>query len=388
MGKFNLFNFLEKKIDVAEVHPVTQKILEQYAFKALALHIAISYIANTISKCEVKVYNNGKEVKDELYYRLNLSPNPNQNGSQFFNKLVEDYFYKGRAMVVPHGKHIYTVDSFDTDDTDYLRGNVYYNLRIHNQMLEKRYNSDDIFLFELDNRNVKTLVDGLYAIYSEVIGQAVSSYKRSNGSKYKLKLEQYKAGDKVFEKQYNEVIAEQLRTFINNDNTVYPEFKGTVLEDFAQKITKDVSDVVNMRKEIFEVTAQAFKIPLSMMLGNVTNMNEIVKVYQSICIDPIADMLSEEFTRKYYSMQEWQNGSKIVVDTSCINYVDILEVAEKVDKAVSSGAVTIDELRERLGKEALNTDFSTAHFMTKNYALAEDLLNNNTEGEENHESNE
>ena len=385
MAKFNLFSFLEKKIDVAEVHPVTQKILEQYAFKALGLHIAISYIANTISKCEVKVYQNGKEVKDKLYYKLNVSPNPNQNGSQFFNKIIEDYFYKGRALVVPYGENIYTVDSFDIDDTDYLKGNEYYNLRIHNQTLEKRYSANDIFHFELDNINVKHLVDGLYAIYSEVIGQAVSTYKRSNGSKYKLKLEQYKAGDKLFEKHYNEVLAEQLSTFIKNDNAVYPEFKGTELQEFAQKTVKDVSDVVNMRKEIFEVIAQAFKIPLSMMLGNITNMNEIVKVYLSICIDPLADMMSEEFTRKYFTMQEWQNGCKIMIDTSCINNVDILEVADQVDKAISSGVTTIDELRERIGKETLNTDFSNAHFMTKNYALAEDLLNNNLEGEGNHE---
>ena len=386
MAKFNLFSFLEKKIDVAEVSPVTQKILEQYAFKALGLHIAISYIANTISKCEVKVYQNGKEVKDKLYYKLNISPNPNQNGSQFFNKIIEDYFYKGRALVVPYGENIYTVDSFDIDDTDYLKGNEYYNLRIHNQTLEKRYSANDIFHFELDNINVKHLVDGLYAIYSEVIGQAVSTYKRSNGSKYKLKLEHYKAGDKLFEKHYNEVLAEQLSTFIKNDNAVYPEFKGTELQEFAQKTVKDVSDVVNMRKEIFEVIAQAFKIPLSMMLGNITNMNEIVKVYLSICIDPLADMMSEEFTRKYFTIQEWQEGCKIVLDTSCINNVDILEVAEKVDKAVSSGAVTIDELRERLGRETLDTEFSTAHFMTKNYALAEDLLNNNLEGEGNNEN--
>ena len=54
-----------------------------------------------------------------------------------------------------------------------------------------------------------------------------------------------------------------------------------------------------MRKETFEVVAQALKIPLTMMYGNITNMNEIVKVFLSICIDPLADMISEELTRKY-----------------------------------------------------------------------------------------
>ena len=90
--KFNLFNFLEKKVEVAEISPVTEKLLEQLALKDLALHIGISYIANTLSKCEFKVFENGKEVKNKLYYMLNFSPNPNQNSSQFINDFIEKYY--------------------------------------------------------------------------------------------------------------------------------------------------------------------------------------------------------------------------------------------------------------------------------------------------------
>jgi HK97 family phage portal protein len=137
-----------------------------------------------------------------------------------------------------------------------------------------------------------------------------------------------------------------------------------------------------MRKEIFDVVAQALKIPLSMMYGNITNMNEVVKVYLSICIDPLADMIGEESTRKYFTFDEWKNGCSVEVDTSCINHIDILEVADKVDKAISSGAASIDEIRKRLGWKPLMTEFSQAHWMTKNYALAEDMMNN-AEGREN-----
>jgi HK97 family phage portal protein len=122
------------------------------------------------------------------------------------------------------------------------------------------------------------------------------------------------------------------------------------------------------------VDAQAFKIPLSMMLGNITNMNEIVQVYLSICIDPLADMIGEELTRKYYTFNEWKEGSRIEVDTSCIHHIDILEVADKVDKLIASGVYSIDEVRHRTGDNPLNTDFSKSHFITKNYELAERVL--------------
>ena len=83
MRKFNLFNFLDKKFGNAEVSAITAEELDILAFKELALHIAVSYIANTLSKCEIKVYENGDETNGLFYYLLNVSPNPNQNASQF-----------------------------------------------------------------------------------------------------------------------------------------------------------------------------------------------------------------------------------------------------------------------------------------------------------------
>lgn len=382
MRKYSLFNFLERKMDTAEISPVTQKLFDQLAFKELALYIGISYIANTLSKCEFKTYENGEEVKNRLYYMLNVSPNPNENSSQFINKFIESYYYKGHSLIVPHNNMIYCADEFDIDDTNPLKEITFSNATFGLQQVKKKYKSSDVFYFKLDNLSAKGLVDALYNQYGEVISQALAAYKRTNGTKYKLLLENYKAGDAQFNKIFNEVLKEQLKSFVENDNAVYPQFKGTDLQEFSAKNPKDASDIISMRKEIFEVTAQALKIPLPMMLGNITNMNEIVKVYLSICIDPLADMISEEFTRKYYSYEEWKNGNYIKVDTSCINHVDILEVADKVYNAVGSGVANIDDMRKRLGWKPLGTEFSEQFFLSKNFVPAEEMLKTTTEGGE------
>jgi len=123
------------------------------------------------------------------------------------------------------------------------------------------------------------------------------------------------------------------------------------------------------------------KIPLSMMYGNITNINEVVRVFLTFAVEPVAKMLSREFSRKRYSFDEWKKGSYVEVDTSCITYADILECADKVDKAIASGATCIDELRPRFRLTPLNTEFSKAHFITKNYDLAENMLKTLKEGE-------
>lgn len=388
MRKLNLFNFLEKKIDSAEVSTVSAKLIEQAAFKELALHIAISYIANTLSKCEIKTFENGEEKKDLLYYLLNVSPNQNQNSSQFINQVLEKFFYNNEALVVMHNDMLYCADSFDVDDSNPLKEFVYSNVILNCQQIKRKFRSSEVFHFKLDNKDVKKLVDMLYAQYGEVIALALQSFKATNGRKYKLLLERYQAGDPAFAKVFEEVIKEQLKTFLEHDNSVYPQFKGFDLQEFESKAGRaDTGDIIAMRKEIFETTAQAFKIPLTMMYGNITNLNEVVKVYLSVCIDPIADMMSEELTRKRYTFEEWKRGCYVEVDTSCINYIDILEAAADIDKAIASGVASIDEIRPRVRLKPLNTDFSTSHFMTKNYELAENMLKNLEEegGEENEE---
>ena len=381
MRKYNLFNFLEKKISDADIEAVAAQVMEEVAFRELALHIAISYIANTLSKCEIKTYEKGEEVKGKLYYRLNVSPNPNENSSQFINKFIEKYYYSGSALLVPQGDNIYCADYFDVDESNPLKEFVYQNVTFGTYQPKKKYKASEVFFMKLDNKDTKKLVDLLYTQYGKLISLAMESFKRTNGKKYKLILEQYRAGDAKFNEVYEQVLKKQLKTFVENDNAVFPQFNGIDLQEFSTATPTNSSDVIALRKEIFETTAQAFKLPLSMMYGNITNMNEIVKVYLSICIDPLADMISEEFTRKYYTYDEWKQGTRIEVDTSCINHIDILEVADKVDKAIASGLCSIDELRKRVNMNPLNTDFSTSHFITKNYDLAERVLNGNQEGE-------
>lgn len=377
MRKFNLFNFLEKKLDTAEIDMLTAKFIERASFRDMALHIAISYIANTLSKCEIKTYDKGIEVRNKLYYALNVSPNSNENSSQFINHFIENYYYNGSALIVEQNGMLYCADGFDVDETNPLNDFTYTNVTIGSKQLKKHFKAKDVFYMKLDNENVRALFDSLYADYGEIISLAIQSFKRTNGKKYKLLLENYKAGDPNFNQIFEKVIKQQLKTFIDNDNSVYPQFKGLDLQEFSTATPIDSSDITAMRKEIFEVTAQAFKIPMSMMLGNITNMNEIVKVYLSICIDPLADMISEELTRKYYSFEEWKEGCYIKVDTSCINHVDMFEVADKVDKLVSSGVCCIDEIRPHINLEKLDTEFSTSHFITKNYAVAEEALSAN-----------
>ena len=82
-------DFLGLRVTQAEIAPATGGSVESELaaatyFKAIALATAISYKANALAMCLFRVYDNGNEVTDDLWYRLNVEPNENQNAAQFW----------------------------------------------------------------------------------------------------------------------------------------------------------------------------------------------------------------------------------------------------------------------------------------------------------------
>ena len=379
--KGTLYDYLGKKVTKEQIQAIYDNAETEYSLKRLALYIAISYIANAITKCEFKVYKNNKEVKDETYYALNISPNVNENSSQFWNKVINYLYSKGEALIVSVNGELFCADSFSVDERP-IKGNIYSGVTVKNFQFNKKFYAKDVFYLRLDLENITTLFDDVYEKYGQMIAYALNSYTRSNSKKYKLIIKNLKAGDKKFQEEFEEVIKKQLENFIKNDNAVYPQFEGYNLEEFGSNIqTKDSSDVIALKKDTLETVASTLKIPISMMYGNMNNVTEVVNQFLTFAVDPVTDMIEEELTRKSNTFEDWKKGNYIEVDTTCINHIDILNVAEKVDKLISSGTCDVDEVREKVGMNPLNTKFSKTHWITKNYSTSEEALKGGEEVE-------
>ena len=357
------------------VDNVIESQIQEIYYKELAIQTAITLIANAIAKCEIKTYENNKEVKGEIYYKLNIEPNLNENSSQFWHKAIEKMVYDNEAIIIDHNDMLFVADTYSVEERPIL-GNLYRSVCVGDIIFNKAFKSDEILRLKLNEANIKKLIDGLYQQYGELLAYAAKNFKKANQTKYKLKLEQTKANDEEFQKTYREVVQKQLKSFMENDNAVYPEYTGYDLQDISPKTNvKDSSDFRDLRRDIFEIVAQAFQIPVSLMLGNITNMKEIIDMFLTFSIDPIANMITEETTRKFYpTYNYWKKGNFTEVNTKTIKHIDILDVAEKVDKLIASGTLCIDENRGILGLKPLNTEFSKTHFVTKNYDTVENRL--------------
>lgn len=347
----------------------------------LALYTASSLIGNAISRSEVICYENHKSVKNEDYFKLNVSPNKNETSSVFWHKVVNQIIRKTKALVVEADGYLYCADSYSIKTQRPTKGDTYTGVITGNFEFNKTFNQSNSYLFQLDNKELNKILTGMYEEYSKIMASAAGKFKQNHAQKYKLHIDGIKAGDKEFNDEFENIIKEQIKAYLESESGVLPEYDGYSYEpDEAANGSVSIKDFLELKQDLFETVAGALHIPISMMTGNITNIKDIVAVFLSFGVDPFADVISETLN-KGAGLEQYLKGNYYAVDTSYNNHRDIFDLATAVSNLISSGTFCIDELRIKLGEPPLNTPWSRKHFITKNFEEIEKFLKSAEGGE-------
>ena len=369
-----LKGFLEEEM-TSQSAVIGKKELTNLAYKELAISTCINLIANAISQCTARTYENNIETFGQEHYILNVRPNINESSTVLWHKAIESMVHHGEALVVNINGCLYVADSYVVNEYP-IKGNIYESVVIGNLSLNKKFNQSEVIVLRLNNNNIKRLIDGLYSSYEEMLNLCTEKYKQDNQQKYVLELDNLKVGDKGFNDKYREAMQEQLGEFLNSQNAVLPLFKGQTLTDVSKTSSASSNDFQSLIENLFKTVAQAFNIPLDLLFGKTDNIDKVTKQFLTFTIEPIASMISEELSAKLYDgFVGFQKGNYVRLDTSDIQHISILEMANAIDKLISSGGYTINDLRVMTGYSKINEEFADKHWMTKNYCLAEDMLN-------------
>ena len=70
------------------------------------------------------------------------------------------------------------------------------------------------------------------------------------------------------------------------------------------------------------------------------------------------------------------------IDTRAVKHYDLFDIAAPVDKLISSGLFTINDILEIMGEPEIEEEWAKQHFITKNYATIQEVLKGieNTQG--------
>ncbi len=377
-----LSSFLESRTGETDV-PLSGDVFQDEEFlkllagcyiRELAFESAANLIARSISKCEFKTYRNGKEERGREYYLWNIEPNRNQSSSVFIQKWIHQLLKNNEALVIEVNGQLLVADSFQRKAYA-IYDDVFSSVTVEDFTFMQTFYGSDVLYFKPNQENMRNVVNAIYASYATMIEYGMNAYRRNKGTRGKIKITGIAKGQPDYQKTLTEMMKVRLKDFFSSDNAVLPLQEGWDYEEMAKNASAETTrDIRAMIDDVSDFTAKAFGIPPAILRGEVANLKDAVPMLLTFCIDPLVDMIQEEINRKRNGAKDYLNGTYLRIDTRAIMHIDLLNVATSIDKLIGSGVFCVNDILKLVGEDAIAEPWADQHWMTKNYAVPEEIM--------------
>ncbi len=380
MGFLNWLKFAFTKDGITNLSETfdSDVLLEVY-YKELAIFSAINLISKGLANSKFRTYYKNKEIKKDNFYLFNVEPNPNQNAQEFWNQAIYQLVFENEILIIQANGYFFIADSFIKGDK-VLYENNFTNVQIGSLTMNKAYMMSEVFYTKLNFRKVVKLIDGLYASYGKLLSHAMSDFQKRGGIKGQVKLSTQFSQRFKDQEALKSYIHDKFKSYFESKNAVMPVEDGfQFIESDKLKSTTNSEEINKLIDEVFTITGIAFNIPKGLLLGNLADLDSSIKSFETFCLDPIANMFEDEINRKYYGKQAFLEGTRLKIDTSSLEHVDILKTASNQEALIRNG-YSPNEVRRIVDFDECDEDWANTHYMTKNYST--DLSKENVkEGE-------
>lgn len=350
-------------------------LMDQVYIRELAFWTCVNKIANALSKCEFRTYYHHEPVKKGEYYLWNIEPNRNQNASAFLTKLIGKLYLNNEALVVESSGQLYVADDFQK--TVYaLYDYQFTGVTVDDFTFGKTFYQNEVLYFQLNSLDMRQLVNLLYASYNELLQYAANAYRKSRGSRGILDIDAQAQAEDDFSDTLQELMTNYFKKFFESENAVLPLYDGYKYTELQSKTysSESTRDIKALADDIFDFTARAFSFPPSLAKGDVQDTEKATDELLTFCMDPLARMLEKEINRKRNGMAGFLAGNYLWIDTTAVKHIDIFDIAAPVDKLISSGIYSINDIRRVIGEAPIDEEWAKTHFITRNYGVVTEIL--------------
>lgn len=370
-----LFNLHDGTVDLDVCYG---ELAGEVFYKQLALQAGINLIANTISRGEFLTFEEGKEVRRDNYYKLNVEPNQNNSASKFWRDIVYKLIYEGECLVVQINEMFYVADEFEVVQFA-LKENIYKKIKIDDYELKETYSESKVLHFELSNTKIITLVDGICDSYAKLVKASSDNYKKNNARRGKLKVPTNYPQTEKAQSDLTSLLGVRFKKFFEAEGgAVLPLTNGLEYEELISNIGAkggvDGREIRAFIDDIFDFVAISLSVPPKLLKGDVADTEKTVNDFLTFCVNPIGDVLVDEVNRKYYGKELFLKRTYTKLDTTRIKVVELKDIANALDVMLRSGANTINDNLRILGRETIDSEIGDLRWVTKNYTPITEML--------------
>lgn len=342
-------------------------------YKLLAIETCIDVITNALVQADFQILSNGEIKKEKMHYKLNVAPNIKQSSVEFYKELFRTFFLDGEVLVVQIDEDFRIASNFTREEND-LGEDKFTSVMILDTEVKQSFMESEVLYFKQTDANIIGLVDGFFKSYGKLITASQNVYKRSNAKRYVMKGDFLRSQTNKNQTNINEMMNSQFKGFLEADSAgaIFQMQDSYNLEDMsgggksgmASTSTRDIRALVN---DIFEIVATVFHVPRGLLNGDTAMLSEQVDSLLMLGVKPHLKMFEGKYNQTMYTIDEYQKGNRLKIETSSIKIVDVTKVANAVDKLLAVGAWSVNDIRIYLGQEPINEPWANEHYVTKNY---------------------
>lgn len=356
-------------------------LINDTCYKELALQKVISLIAGSFISTKFRTYEKHNEVQKNLYYKLNIAPNINQNKYDFYYKFIDTLIRNQETLIFELNGDLFIADSFESHKLA-LKNYWFDKVVLNDYPLKDKFYMNEVMYFSLNNEKIKGLINSINNNYSRILSSLENAYVRNKLRKIIVDMDTSTTLRDGEDNRTQNIINELIKPFVEGNRNVLTLPKGIKLANLDEKVNKQsdsISELTDTGKEIFEKVALIFNIPVDLLYGNKNELDEQEKMYMTHAVKPYSEMFNSEVNKKTYSKSQILNGTYMKMDLVTTEFINLLKSADSLDKLFRIG-FSNNFLRNKLGEEKSDKEWADKEYVTKNYMSAEG-------GEEEYEEN-
>ncbi|UNP78288.1 phage portal protein [Bacillus nitratireducens] len=335
--------------------------------KRLALDTCVSFLGRTISQSEFRVRNGKTFEKNELYYRLNVRPNKNMTASTFWERFIRKLIYDNECLVIQADDgDLLIADGFQHNEYAVYE-DTFTDVIVKDYTFKRSFKQSEVIHLKYRNDKLSPLIDGLFADYGDLFGRILNSQKRKNQVRGTVDMDMIGAKTEEQIAKLQEFIDNMYKSIGSKDIAIVPQQKGINYNEIYNGVANgpSVEEINKVTNGFLNQVATALGIPTALIYGEMADVEKQTKNYMLFTVNPLLKKLSDESNVKFFEMKDYLGGQMIEIKS--VSYQSIFDLATSIDKLISSGAFTGNEIRLEGGYESSNDPNLDKHYITKNY---------------------
>ncbi len=373
-----MFNFLfwNRDKEVQSLAEIIAVDLEKLNLSRLEIEKAILMIAKAIAKSDILIQTDSEE-KSKQEYRLNIQPNNHECGTVFWTEVVKELLTTAEAVIIPLAGKYYRAYSWQTTDnvlTERTYSNVTLTCAGYNYTIFRNFRSSEVIHLRYDNARLRLYLKSVLEQYDNTLDAINTMMRMSSMPRFKLKLgtngrsfREIQDDGKDKQITRNQYI-EKVKTLLESDKlTILTETDNATVEQLQINTAVKAEEIAKLSLQIKNEVANAFDIPEAVFNGNITEKSDATNEFITYAVGPVAEVINDTLTAYIVGENDYcTKNEKVMVWLARFKHVDVVDSATNLDKLRGIG-FNYDELREMVGYPVLNTEFSQARALTKNY---------------------